>query len=159
MFYHSFHSIIDVSFGLQQNNIHYTLANYSSNVMHFICYSFIFYFTYFPTELRNAASDVASSSCLHNIKIQQKHFTDLIIIVYKTCMPQHTKNVTRKFLYVVQIVSKYVSLLLIYFWCMSSGFIKYKGFSYFLSHFYSAFQAKYFSYSATSIRSSSYIFY
>ena len=104
-----------VSFGLQQNNIHYTLANYSSNVMHFICYSFIFYFTYFPTELRNAASDVASSSCLHNIKIQQKHFTDLIIIVYKTCMPQHTKNVTRKFLYVVQIVSKYVSLLLIYF--------------------------------------------
>ena len=115
LFYHSFHSIIDVSFGLQQNTIHYTLANYSSNVMHFICYSFIFYFTYFPTELRNAASDVASSSCLHNIKIQQKHFTDLIIIVYKTCMPQHTKNVTRKFLYVVQIVSKYVSLWLIYF--------------------------------------------
>ena len=32
-----------VSFGLQQNNIHYTLANYSSNVMHFICYSFIFF--------------------------------------------------------------------------------------------------------------------
>ena len=96
LFYHSFHSIIDVSFGLQQNNIHYTLANYSSNVMHFICYSFIFYFTYFPTELRNAASDVASSSCLHNIKIQQKHFTDLIIIVYKTCMPQHTQKILLK---------------------------------------------------------------
>ena len=135
-------------FGLQQNTIHYTLANYSSNVMHFICYSFIFYFTYFPTELRNAASDVASSSCLHNIKIQQKHFTDLIIIVYKTCMPQHTKNVTRKFLYVVQIVSKYVSVLLIYFWCMSSGFIKYKWFPYFLSHFIKPFQVKYFSHLA-----------
>ena len=110
----SFHHRCVIWIATKYHSLYFSQLLIKCNALYLLFFHF-FYFTYFPTELRNAASDVASSSCLHNIKIQQKHFTDLIIIVYKTCMPQHTKNVTRTFLYVVQIVSKYVSLLLIYF--------------------------------------------